>query len=257
MSPPPTVPLERALSKLGAASRTQARALIEAGRVRVDGATIHDPQRPVTPETARIDVDGRPVTQAPLRIVAFHKPRGCLTTRSDPRGRPTIYDWLPPSLDLMPVGRLDQATSGLLLLTNDTRLATWLTDPASGVERVYVATVRGLVTDDEAAALRSVEDAGERLGADAVVLKRSRRESRLRLTLTEGRNREVRRLTLTIGHEVTRLLRVSYGGLALGDLAAGAWRDVSLPETLAAFPTLPPALVRRMGARLVPPGRTG
>lgn len=225
----------------------------------MNGTVAADPLAAVTPETARIEVDGAPIAASPLRTVALHKPRGCLTTRSDPRGRSTVYDWLPDAADdLMPVGRLDQATSGLLLLTNDTRLADWLTDPSSDVPRVYVATVRGLVDETSAGRLTAgLDDAGERLAATEVeVLKRSRRESRLRIVLTEGRNREVRRLCLAVGHEVTRLIRVSFGGLALGDLQSGAARDVPLDELLAAFP-LPPPLVRRLRGRLVPPPRTG
>lgn len=249
---PGQVPLDRALSKLGAASRTEARAHIAAGRVTVGGLVVRDPSTPVTPETADIALDGLPVARAPRRVIVLNKPRGCVTTRRDPRGCPTVFDVLGTAGDgVQAVGRLDQATSGLLLLTNDTRLADWLTDPTSGVPRLYVATVRGLVTDAVARGLiEGLVDRGERLAAtEATVLKRSRRESRLRLTLTEGRNREVRRLCAAIGHEVTRLVRVAYGGVALGDLAPGAWREVTPAELAAAFPGAPGRLVRTAGAR--------
>jgi 23S rRNA pseudouridine2605 synthase len=138
----------------------------------------------------------------------------------------------------VPVGRLDAATSGLLLLTNDTRLADWLTDPANAVARVYLVTVRGELADAAARRLEEgLDDAGERLAARAVtVRKRSRRETHLVLELTEGKNREIRRLLAAVRHEVTRLKRVSFGGLELGDLAVGKWREVSAEELKAAFP---------------------
>jgi 23S rRNA pseudouridine2605 synthase len=134
--------LERALSKLGLASRSEARELIRAGRVTVDGDTETDPLRVVVPERIRIEIDGRPVRRAEPRTVLLHKSRGAVTTRSDPEGRPTVYTCL-EGLDahVVPVGRLDAATSGLLLLTNDTRFADWVTDPRNEVPRVYVVTV--------------------------------------------------------------------------------------------------------------------
>ena len=233
------VPLDRALSKLGIATRTQARVLIAEGRVRVHGRVVHDPDLPVVPERAAVAVDGAAVQAASPRVLLLHKPRGVVTTRVDPQGRPTVYDCL-QGLDahVVPVGRLDLATSGLLLLTNDTQLANWLTDPASGVLRRYVVTVRGQVDDRTVAAwLQGVDDAGERLqAAEAAVLKRSGRESVLRIGLTEGRTREVRRLCAATGHEVERLKRIAYGGLDLGDLAVGAWREVTLAEVRKAFP---------------------
>jgi 23S rRNA pseudouridine2605 synthase len=142
---------------------------------------------------------------------------------------------------LVPVGRLDAATTGLLLLTNDTRLADWVTDPGNAVPRIYLATVRGLLEDATARRLEEgIEDRGERLAASTVtVRKRSRRETHLILALTEGKNREIRRLLAAAGHEVTRLKRVSFGGLELGDLPPGQWRDVTIEELRAAFPGAP------------------
>jgi 23S rRNA pseudouridine2605 synthase len=126
----------------------------------------------------------------------------------------------------------------LLLLTNDTRLAAWLTDPASGVRRTYLVTVRGEVTEEKLARLRAgVRDQGEELRPQGVELRKSSgRESHLTVHLAEGKNREIRRLFQALGHEVTRLKRVSYGGLGLGELAPGAWREVSSDELRAAFP---------------------
>ncbi len=236
---PGFVPLERALSKLGLASRGEARELIRAGRVAVDGRTETDPLHEVVPEHVRIEIDGRPVQRAEPLTILLHKPRGVVTTRSDPQGRPTVYGCL-DDLDahVVPIGRLDAATSGLLLLTNDTRFADWVTDPRNEVSRVYVVTVRGELSDETAHRLEEgIEDAGERLAARRIaVRKRSRRETHLIVELTEGKNREIRRMLAAAGHEVTRLKRVSFGGLELGELAVGGWRVVSAEELRAAFP---------------------
>jgi 23S rRNA pseudouridine2605 synthase len=239
---PGQVSLERALSKLGLASRSEARSLIREGRVAVDGRPALDPLQPVVPESVHLEIDGRPASRPSPRTILLHKPRGVVTTRSDPEGRPTVYTCLEGLDDhLVPVGRLDAATTGLLLLTNDTRLADWVTDPENAVPRVYLVTVRGAVEDATARRLEEgIEDRGERLAASTVaVRKRSRRETHLVLTLTEGKNREIRRLLAAAGHEVTRLKRVSFGGLELGDLPPGQWRDVTIGELRAAFPGAP------------------
>jgi 23S rRNA pseudouridine2605 synthase len=236
------VPLERALSKLGLASRSQARELIRAARVTVDGTIETDPLREVIPERVRIEIDGRPAVRPASLTVLLHKPRGVVTTRSDPEGRPTVYGCL-EGLDahVVPIGRLDAATSGLLLLTNDTRFADWVTDPRNEVPRVYLATVRGELSDETARRLEEgIEDSGERLAAQSVhIRKRSRRETHLVLELTEGKNREIRRMLAAAGHEVTRLKRVSFGGLELGKLEPGKLRLISDEELRAAFPGAP------------------
>lgn len=235
--------MERALSKLGLASRSEARALITAGRVAVDGRTSTDPARRVVPETITISIDGRgPGRRSETVVIALHKPRGYLTTRSDPEGRKTIYDLLADVPHrVIPVGRLDLATSGLLLLTNDTQLANWLTDPRNAVPRVYLVTVEGRVTEDHLAILeRGVMHRGQQLrAASAELRKASGKESHLTITLDEGKNREVRRLLETIGHPVTRLRRVQFGGIGIGDLAPGEWRQISPAEFRAAFPASP------------------
>jgi 23S rRNA pseudouridine2605 synthase len=226
---PGEVSLARALSKLGAASRAEAARRIAAGEVTVDGRTVTDPSFPVVPERSEIRLGGATVARAPQRLLAFHKPRGVVTTRRDPEGRPTVFDLLGPEGEgLVAVGRLDLATSGLLLFTNDTRLADALTDPANAVPRVYLATVRGLWSSAASErALGGVEDDGEVLGPAAIVARKaSGRESHLVVTLTSGRNREVRRLLAAVGHPVTRLKRVAFGAFELGELAPGSWREV-------------------------------
>jgi 23S rRNA pseudouridine2605 synthase len=239
---PGRVPLERALSKLGLASRAESRELIRAGRVAVNGRVETDPLLDVTPERVRIEIDGRPARRAKPVTILLHKPRGVVTTRSDPEGRPTVYGCL-EGLDahVVPVGRLDAATTGLLLLTNDTRFADWVTDPRNEVPRVYLVTVRGELTDETARRLEEgVEESGESLAARSVaVRKRSRRETHLVIELTEGKNREIRRMLEAVGHEVTRLKRVSFGGLELGDLEPGRWRVVPESELKVAFPDAP------------------
>ena len=249
-----TVPLDRALSKLGLATRSEARELILDGRVSIDGRVVRDSSTLIHPERARIVIDGREQQRPETVTIALHKPRGVVTTRRDPQQRPTVYDAI-RDLDahVVPVGRLDLATSGLLLMTNDTRLADWLTDPVNAVPRVYLVTVRGRVTDDEAAALeRGLFDAGdvrgrgEELRAESVTIRKaSNRESHLVMTLVEGKNREIRRLLAAVGHEVTRLRRVQIGGLEIGDLKPGAWRPLDASELTRAFPGAPATTRRR------------
>ncbi|MFM9012407.1 MAG: pseudouridine synthase, partial [Gemmatimonadota bacterium] len=144
-SAPGQVGLARALSKLGICSRSEGERLIRAGQVRVDGQVIRDPMHRVVPERARLEVEGAPVGAATKVYLALNKPRGVVTTRRDPLGRPTVYELLPSDLPFVgPVGRLDQASEGLLLLTNDTAWGAHLTDPESHVDKTYHVQVAGL-----------------------------------------------------------------------------------------------------------------
>jgi 23S rRNA pseudouridine2605 synthase len=244
---PGHVTLERALSKLGLASRTQARALIEAGRVKVNGVVKTHPLFLVRPETVRIEIDGQ-ATQAveQFRTLALHKIRGVITTHSDEKGRPTVFSLIDPAVlkslpGLHAVGRLDAATTGLLLLTNDTLLSAWLTEPENEVPRIYIVTVRGEVTEPTLKRIHEgVTDEGEHLHADRATLRKaSGKESHLTLELRQGKNREIRRLLAALGHEVTKLKRVAYGALELGDLPAGGYRELTAFELRSAFPLAP------------------
>lgn len=239
-TPSGTVGLARALSKLGHCSRAEGERLIRAGRVRVAGQVVTDPQRRVHPETAAVTVDGVAVDRAAGFYLVLNKPRGLVTTRDDPQARATVYDCLDdPSLPFVaPVGRLDKASEGLLLLTNDTRWAARLTDPASHVDKTYHVQVGGLPDEAVLARLRAGVDemaTGERLSAKRIDLLRtgSRSSHWLEVVLDEGRNRQIRRLLAVEGLEVKRLIRVAVGALALGELPKGAWRHLTPDEVRA------------------------
>jgi len=236
------VPLERALSKLGIASRTEAREWILAGRVRVNGMLRKNPGFGVTPEKAIIELDGKRITRVQSRSFILHKPRGVVTTRTDEKDRPTIFSLVADlHLHLIAVGRLDWATSGLLILTNDTKLSDWLTNPSNQVQRTYLVSVRGEITEEKLDHLRKgLVDAGEVLQADQIILRKSSgKESHLTVYLSEGKNREIRRMFDALGHEVIKLKRVAYGGLELGELPLREYRELTTDELLKAFPGAP------------------
>lgn len=226
--------IQRALARAGVASRRHAEELVAAGRVQVNGVVARVGQS-VDPARDRITVDGKPIGAPPAPREAvwlvLHKPAGVMTTRRDPQGRRTVFDIVPDAPGLTYVGRLDYMTEGLLLLTNDGDAAHRLTHPSRGIERTYVATVRG----DAARAAREVkrgvelEDGPVRATTvEARPLGHGRHE--LELTLTEGRNREVRRLCEAVGLEVERLVRTRFGPVHLGRLQAGEWRALTRAE---------------------------
>ena len=209
-------------------SRRVCEDLIAEGRVRVDG-DIAVLGRRVDPETALIEVDGAPVGVRPdLVHYVLNKPAGVVTTADDPQGRPTVVGLVPDEPRVFPVGRLDADTEGLLLLTNDGELAHRLTHPSYGVEKEYVAEVEGLPTRAVLRRLREgVElDDGPTAPARATLID----PSVVRLTIHEGRNRQVRRMCEAVGHSVVRLVRTRIGPLADRSLAPGAWRELTGDE---------------------------
>ncbi len=204
-----------------------------AGRVQVNGVKVDHPGTPIVPGVDRVEVDGIEISPGTLRYVLFHKPTGCVTTRRDPEGRPTVFDLLPQDLQhLQYVGRLDLTTTGALLLTNDGQLGYRLTRPEFKVEKTYEVKVRGAL--DPAVLRRAeagIEDRGEQLRAlRANVTHELSTNTLVEVVLTEGRNREVRRLFECQGVEVVRLARVAFCGLTLDGLALGEWRELSKGE---------------------------
>jgi 23S rRNA pseudouridine2605 synthase len=226
--------LARVLSRLGICSRSQAECMVRDGRVTVAGRVARDPQRPTDPRSESIRVDGAVVQAAAPAYIALNKPRGLVTSAADEQGRATVYNLLADAglPWLGPVGRLDKASEGLLLLSNDTAWATRITDPATHTPKTYHVQVRGVPDTDVLARMRvGVVDAGERLAARSATLLRSGgRTAWLEVTLDEGRNRHIRRLLSALGFDVQRLIRVAIGSLVLGDLTKGEWRHLTPEE---------------------------
>jgi 23S rRNA pseudouridine2605 synthase len=226
------VRLQKFLSRAGVASRRRAEELIAAGRVRVNGAVVRE--MGVTVEAGRdvVEVDGMAVDLPVERWLLLHKPPGVLTTRRDPGGGRTVYDLLPRDSDaLRYVGRLDRDTEGLLLMTTDGDLLHRLTHPSFEVEREYWVEVKG---DVDPATLRRLEDGvvleDGPARAKRVWIPRGASRNQLRLILTEGRKREVRRLMEAVDRPVRRLRRERYGPVRLGDLEPGTWRELTEDE---------------------------
>ncbi len=235
--------LARALSKQGVCSRTEAARWVVAGRVSVDGRVVRDPEFPVAGRERGIAVDGRALAPPARIYLMLNKPRGLVTTVRDEQGRDTVYRCLQNAALpwLAPVGRLDKASEGLLLFSNDTGWSSRIADPQTGPDKTYHVQVGGLPDDALMAALKAgVIDAGERLHArDARVLRHGARNAWLEIVLEEGRNRQIRRLLAAFDLPVLRLVRVSIGPLALGDLPKGEWRPLSDDEVKALAPPSP------------------
>ena len=234
-----TVPLNRVLSKMGLASRSQANAIISAGRVYVNHACILDPLHPVDMAQARITLDGAAAKPASKIYLALNKPTGLVTTRSDEQGRATVYDCLGEwknQQGLAPVGRLDKASSGLLLFSNDTRWAATVTDPAQRLPKTYHVQINRHLTDEQLAQMRSgmALAAGEVTApAQVQVLRQGDKTQWLEIVLEQGLNRQVRRMVEMLDAEVQRLIRVAIGPVALGDLPKGACRRLRADEVSA------------------------
>lgn len=225
-----TVCLDRALSKLGILSRTKALEYILAGRVKVDGKVTKEPNKKVVPEIIKIEIDNKLQHRAKNITIAFYKPQGVVTTTSDEKNRKTIFEYLPKKYGkLVTVGRLDMNTSGLLLLTTNTQLANYLTDPANAIPRVYIAMVEGLFTEDKVkACLAGIENQGEILRAkEILILKSSNKESLLQITLIQGKNREIRRLMEQMTTPVLKLKRISFGKVSLDLEKPGDWKIIT------------------------------
>jgi len=224
------VGLARALSKLGFCSRSQAAKLIRAGRVRLNGAARRDPETPVRLGRDRIEVDRNAVTAESKIYVMLNKPRGVVTTASDEKSRPTVYSLLGETLPWVgPVGRLDQASEGLLLLTNDSEWAARISDPGSHLDKTYHVQVSAETGDSLTDKLLSgVRNGGELLRAkQARVVRRGEKNTWLEITLDQGKNRQIRRMLQQLGMEVLRLIRVAIGPLALGQLPKGQSRALA------------------------------
>jgi 23S rRNA pseudouridine2605 synthase len=226
--------LARALSKLGYCSRSKAGSLIREGRVRVNGAPQRDPEAPVRLERDRIEVDGRAVEAQAFVWLMLNKPRGVVTSASDEQGRATVYGCLPPGLPwVAPVGRLDKASEGLLLLTNDSEWGARIAAPETHLDKTYHVQIAGLADAGLIAKLaRGVRAAdGELLRAKHVeILRQGERNSWVAMVLDEGKSRQIRRMFEGCGLEVLRLVRVAIGPLLLGELAKGVCRPLAAEE---------------------------
>ena len=232
-----TMTLDRVLSRFGLASRTEAREAICAGRLKVNGRVVRDRDRWVRPAEDTIQFDGERLKSARRIYLLFYKPKAVITSHGDPQGRKTVYDYLSEmGRWVAPVGRLDKDTSGLLLLTNDTQFAEFVTSPDSGVQKTYLVKLNGLMNEETLAKLnagvkmkrgdlarpesvRRVEDRGKYTWLEAV--------------LTEGKNREVRRMIEAVGFKVLKLVRTRIGPLTLEGLEVGKWRELKPAEVAA------------------------
>jgi 23S rRNA pseudouridine2605 synthase len=234
----PLKTLERVLSKAGIGSRTEARKWIGAGRVKVNGKVEGDPNRWVDLERDRVAFDDKPLQKAEQVYLLLHKPAGYLTTYRDPEGRPTIYDLLPDrDRYLFPVGRLDLDTSGLLLLTNDTAFAERLTNPEYHVPKTYVVKASEHLKEAQLDELRRGIELRDGPTRPAVVnrLREPGGKTVFEITITEGRNRQVRRMVEALDAKVISLARTAIGPLTLGELESGATRALTPDEVNALF----------------------
>ncbi|MGC9973426.1 MAG: pseudouridine synthase [Bryobacteraceae bacterium] len=229
----PLKTLERVLSKAGFGSRTEARSWIGAGRVRVNGKLIQTPDHWVDLERDRVTLDGKPVRAGRKVYLLLYKPKGYLTTYRDPEGRPTIYNLI-QDLDqwVFPVGRLDLDTSGLLLLTNDTQFAERITNPSYKAPKTYLVKTASRLGDGEIEQLRRGVMLSDGATQPAVVerLRDSGSHTFLELTITEGRNRQVRRMIEAAGSAVLKLVRTAIGPIRIGELAIGKYRVLEPEE---------------------------
>lgn len=229
----PLKTLERVLSKAGAGSRTDAVRWVRAGRVSVNGRVVRDPDSWVDMERDRVRLDGKPLAARERVYLLLYKPAGYLTTYRDPQGRPTVYDLIAGAGTFVsPVGRLDLDTSGLLLMTNDTQLAERVTNPDSHVPKTYLVKASTRLADEELQRLRDgieLSD-GPTRPAQVARVRDSAKYTHFEITLTEGRNRQVRRMVEALGATVLKLVRVKIGPIRIGTLPIGTWRLLTPDE---------------------------
>ncbi len=229
----PIKTLDRVLSKAGLGSRNDARQWIGAGRVSVNGKVIQTPDHWVDLERDKVALDGKPVRAGELVYFLLYKPKGYITTYKDPDGRPTVYDLLGDVGEwVIPVGRLDQDTSGLLLMTNDTLFAERMTNPEYKVPKTYLLKASTMLSDEQLERLRNGVNLSDGPTKPALV-KRDRdhgKYSHIELTITEGRNRQVRRMLEAVDSKVLKLVRTAIGPIGIGELEIGKWRKLTLQE---------------------------
>ncbi len=238
MKPPPPgnrplKTLERVLSKAGLGSRTEARKWIGTGRVRVNGKLVQTPDHWVDLERDAVTLDDKPIRARKKIYLLLYKPTGYLTTYKDPQGRPTVYDLIRDAGEWMvPVGRLDQDTSGLLLLTNDTQFVEGVANPEHKIAKTYLVKSSTLVSDQQIDRLREGVVLADGATQPAVVrrVRDSAKYSFLEITICEGRNRQVRRMVEAIGSRVLKLVRIGIGGLRIGELPIGKHRELTAEE---------------------------
>ncbi len=225
--------LDRVISKAGLGSRTDARSWIGAGRVKVNGKVIQTPDHWVDVERDKVTFDGEPLGKSERRYILVYKPKGYITTYRDPEGRRTVYDLIPGLGQFVgTVGRLDLDTSGLLLLTNDNALAEAMTNPAYKLPKAYLVKASVRLTDEQLDMLRNgieLSD-GPTLPAQVTRVRDSGKYTFLELVITEGRNRQVRRMVEALDATVLKLVRVRLGPLTLEGLRIGGWRDLTPAE---------------------------
>ena len=228
--------LDRVLSKAGQGSRTEARKWIGAGRVAVNGKKIQSPDHWVDLDRDNVTLDGRSLKQREKIYILLYKPKGYLTTYKDPENRPTVYDLIRDLGEwVVPVGRLDLDTTGLLLMTNDTDFADHITSPESKVPKTYLVKSSTLLTDDQLDQLRRGLDLSDGPTRPAIV-KRDRDSARytfFEITITEGRNRQIRRMVEALGAKVLKLVRIKIGPIQIGDLQIGKYRALTSKEIAA------------------------
>lgn len=229
----PLKTLERVISKAGLGSRTEARSWIGAGRVSVNRRVVQDPDHWVDMERDKVLFDGKPLVKKELIYLMLYKPKGYLTTYKDPENRPTVYDLLRDvGTFVVPVGRLDLDTSGLLLLTNDTQFAERIMNPEFHVAKRYLVKANRLLTEDELGRLRDGLELDDGPTRPAIVkrVRDSEKYTHFEITITEGRNRQVRRMVEALGAAVLKLVRVAIGPLGIGSLEVGKWRYLEPAE---------------------------